>query len=163
MKVLIRHGFKILQNRIVFTDIASTQKVQRTKLFILLSNGIHHVWLEIEENKSEPREKRINLRIGMHMGDVIESKGDIYGDAVNIASRIEPLAEAGGICLSRHVYEHVKNKVQFNFKSLGFKSLKNVKEQVEIFKIMMPWEEAKDIYASSDLTRIAVLPFTNIS
>src|SRR5579875_3682261 len=105
----------------------------------------------------------MKFRIGMHMGDVIESKGDIYGDAVNIASRIEPLAEAGGICLSRHVYEHVKNKVQFNFKSLGFKSLKNVKEQVEIFKIMMPWEEAKDIYASSDLTRIAVLPFTNIS
>ncbi|MEM3638367.1 MAG: adenylate/guanylate cyclase domain-containing protein [Conexivisphaerales archaeon] len=116
-----------------------------------------------EVNSSEPSERRINLRIGLHIGDVIQSQGDIYGDAVNVTSRIEPLADTGGVCLSRQMYEQVKNKVRFNFKSLGLKSLKDVKEPLEIFKIVMPWEEAKDTNSSIDPRRIAVLPFTNIS
>ncbi|MEM0118164.1 MAG: adenylate/guanylate cyclase domain-containing protein [Conexivisphaerales archaeon] len=116
-----------------------------------------------EANNSEPEEKRINLRIGLHVGDVIQLQGDIYGDAVNIASRIEPLADISGICLSKQVYEQVKNKVRFSFKSIGLKPLKNVKEQVELFKILMPWEEAKDLHSSIDPRRIAVLPLTNIS
>lgn len=66
-----------------------------------------------ELNFSLSEDRRIGLRIGVHLGDVIESSNDVQGDAVNIASRIEPLAEDGGVCLTRHVYDHVLNKFEF--------------------------------------------------
>jgi len=71
---------------------------------------------------------------------VIESRGDISGDAVNVASRIEPLAEDGGVCLTREVYAQVANKFNPPLLSLGMKELKNVVAPQEIFKIVMPWE-----------------------
>ena len=68
-----------------------------------------------EYNISLPEERRVHLRIGVHLGDVIDSQGDISGDAVNVASRIEHLAEDGGVCLTRQVYDHVQNKIQLPF------------------------------------------------
>ena len=93
-----------------------------------------------ESNESLPSEQSIRLRIGIHLGDVVESRGDILGDAVNVASRIEPLAEDGGVCLTRQVYDHVKGKVDIRLLSLGPKSLKNVTEPIEVYKMIMPWE-----------------------
>ena len=117
-----------------------------------------------EFNISLPIEKRIHLRVGVHLGDVVESPGDISGDAVNVASRIEPLAEDGGVCITRQVYDHVLNKFELPLMSLGPKALKNVSALVEVYKMVMPWEEER---AASrpilDKRRIAVLPFTNIS
>jgi TolB-like protein/tetratricopeptide (TPR) repeat protein len=117
-----------------------------------------------EFNISLPIEKRIHLRVGVHLGDVVESPGDISGDAVNVASRIEPLAEDGGVCITRQVYDHVLNKFERPLMSLGPKALKNVSALVEVYKMVMPWEEER---AASrpilDKRRIAVLPFTNIS
>src|SRR5437016_10511527 len=92
-----------------------------------------------EYNFSLPVERRIHLRVGIHLGDVVESAGDISGDAVNLASRIEPLAENGGVCLSRQVYDHVQNKFELPLKSVGNKLLKNVAFPVEVFKMVMPW------------------------
>jgi TolB-like protein/Tfp pilus assembly protein PilF len=118
-----------------------------------------------ELNFSLASDKRIYLRIGVHLGEVLESQGDIAGDAVNVASRIEPLAEDGGVCLSRQVYDQVKNKLDFNLPSLGPKSLKNVAEPIEVYKVALPWERA-DEGASTGFnatTRIAVLPFANMS
>jgi TolB-like protein len=113
---------------------------------------------------SLPEEKRIHLRIGLHLGDVVESQGDISGDAVNVASRIEPLAEDGGVCITRQVYDHVSNKFELPFSSLGSKSLKNVTEPTEVFKVVMPWEHSTTAetpaYATS---RIAILPFVSMS
>jgi class 3 adenylate cyclase len=92
-----------------------------------------------EYNISLAEDERFALRVGVHVGDVIESKnGDISGDAVNVASRIEPLAEHGGVCISRQVYDHVQNKFELSLQSLGLKSLKNVKNPVEVFKMVMP-------------------------
>jgi TolB-like protein/Tfp pilus assembly protein PilF len=117
-----------------------------------------------EFNISLPDEKRIHLRVGVHLGDVVESRGDISGDAVNVASRIEPLAEDGGVCVTRQVYDHIQNKFELKLVSLGPKALKNVSALVEVYKMVMPWEEER---AASrpilDKRRIAVLPFTNIS
>ena len=117
-----------------------------------------------EFNISLPAEKRIHLRVGVHLGDVVESQGDISGDAVNVASRIEQLAEDGGVCITRQVYDHVLNKFELPLMSLGPKALKNVSALVEVYKMVMPWEEER---AASrpilDKRRIAVLPFTNIS
>ncbi len=117
-----------------------------------------------EFNISMPPEQRIHLRVGVHLGDVVELKGDISGDAVNVASRIESLAENGGVCLTRQVYDHVQNKFELPLKSLGLKSLKNVSLPIEVYKIAMPWNEERAIQSSHlDMRRIAVLPFANMS
>ncbi len=117
-----------------------------------------------EFNISLPGEKRLHLRIGVHLGDVIESQGDISGDAVNVASRIEPLAEDGGVCLTRQVYDHVQNKFELPLTSLGIKSLKNVSVPVEVYRMVLPWAEEKTILSTQlDKRRVAVLPFANIS
>ncbi len=117
-----------------------------------------------EFNISAPVEQKLHLRIGVHLGDVVESQGDISGDAVNIASRIEPLAEDGGVCLTRQVYDHVQNKFEVPLTSLGPKSLKNVSSSMEVYKMIMPWNDARTITPREhDTHRIAILPFANIS
>jgi TolB-like protein/class 3 adenylate cyclase len=117
-----------------------------------------------EFNVSLSPEKRIHLRIGLHLGDVVESLGDISGDAVNVASRIEPLAEDGGVCLTRQVYESTHNMFELRLASTGMKSLKNVKEPMEVFRMEMPWEKPPPaIPPAPPLSNIAILPFSNFS
>ena len=117
-----------------------------------------------EYNISAPTEQRIHLRVGVHLGDVVESQGDISGDAVNVASRIEPLAEDGGVCITRQVFDHVQNKFELPVVSLGAKSLKNVSLPMEVFRMVMPWEVEKATPSPQlDKKRIAVLPFANMS
>jgi TolB-like protein/Tfp pilus assembly protein PilF len=109
-------------------------------------------------------ERRIHLRVGIHLGDVVESAGDISGDAVNLASRIEALAENGGVCLTRQVYDHVQNKFEVPLKSVGNKLLKNVAFPVEVFRMVMPWsEEKQEAHGRLDRNRLAVLPLSNMS
>jgi len=109
-------------------------------------------------------ERRIQLRIGIHVGDVIHSQNDIYGDAVNVASRIEPLAAAGGICVTEQVYDHVRNKFEFPLYSIGRKELKNVGEPTEVFRVVLPWEQSTATQAPKfPANRIAVLPFASFS
>jgi len=115
-------------------------------------------------NKSQPEERRVLLRIGVHLGDIVESQGDISGDAVNVASRIESLADSGGVCLTRQVYDQVQNKFELRLTSLGLKSLKNVNSPMEIYKMVMPWDATSPASsAEHDARRIAILPFANIS
>jgi len=117
-----------------------------------------------EFNIPLPEEKRIHLRVGIHLGDVVESAGDISGDAVNLASRIEPLAENGGVCLTRQVYDHVQNKFELPLKSVGNKLLKNVASPIEVFRMVMPWsEEKQETHGKLDKNRLAVLPLSNMS
>jgi len=115
-----------------------------------------------EFNLSLAPDLRIHLRVGVHVGEVVEDRGDISGDAVNVASRIEPLAEDGGVCVTRQVYELVRNKVDIPLSSLGQKSLKNVSEPMDIYKMVMPWEkEATPLQHGKH--RVAVLPFASMS
>lgn len=116
-----------------------------------------------EFNLSLPLDRRIHLRIGVHVGEIVESDGDISGDAVNVASRIEPLAEDGGICLTQQVYDHVRNKLEFSFDSVGPRSLKNVDLPVQVYKVVMPWVSQNAKPPPTDKRRIAVLPLSNIS
>jgi len=117
-----------------------------------------------EFNISMPPEQRLHLRIGVHDGDVVESSGDIFGDAVNVASRIEPLAEDGGVCLTQEVYNHVRNKFELPVSKVGPKTLKNVAEPVEVYKVVMPWEkEHSEPTPQLDPKRVAVLPFVSMS
>jgi adenylate cyclase len=116
-----------------------------------------------EFNSSRPQDRSVMLRIGIHLGDVIHDQNDVYGDAVNIASRIEPLASPGGICVSEQVYDQIKNKFEFPFSTLGERNLKNVSEPVEVFRVILPWEKKSESESSLEKTRIAVLPFANMS
>jgi adenylate cyclase len=117
-----------------------------------------------EFNISAAADRKLHLRIGVHLGDVVESHGDISGDAVNIASRIEPLAEGGGVCLTRQVYDHVQNKFELPLISLGPQSLKNVSSSIEVYRMVMPWDDTRTTStAEHDARRIAVLPFANVS
>jgi TolB-like protein len=115
-------------------------------------------------NNNRPADKRVELRVGINLGDVIHSQGDVYGDAVNVASRIEPLAAPGGICISEEVHRQVRNKLEFPMMSLGRRELKNVGEAVEVFRVALPWERQQESTGPGlDKNRVAVLPFTNMS
>src|SRR6267143_3744352 len=115
-------------------------------------------------NSGRSSEKKFSARVGIHVGDVVHSQSDIYGDAVNIASRIEPLAEPGGICISKAVEAQVRNKFDFPITSMGLRTLKNVDVPMEVFKVALPWDhESMDAPQSAPRTRIAILPFSNIS
>ncbi len=117
-----------------------------------------------EYNISLPEERRVHLRVGVHLGDVLETQGDISGDAVNVASRINYLADDGGVCLTRQVYDHVQNKFELPLTSLGPRSLKNVNIPIEVYRMEMPWDEKKATQlAKLDKKRVAVLPFANMS
>jgi adenylate cyclase len=116
-----------------------------------------------ELNSGRREDRHVLLRVGIHLGDVIHDQNDVYGDAVNIASRIEPLASPGGICVSQQVYDQIKNKFEFPLTTLGEKTLKNVSQPVEVYRVVLPWEKKSESESNLEKTRIAVLPFTSMS
>ena len=90
-----------------------------------------------ERNADVPEDTRIVFRIGINIGDIIVEGDDIYGDGVNVAARLEGLAEPGGICISRTVFNHVQGKVDFGFDDLGEQEVKNIPEPVRVFKVLL--------------------------
>ena len=91
-----------------------------------------------EQNTEVPQDKRIEFRIGIHVGDIIIEENDIFGDGVNIAARLETLAEPGGILVSGTAYDYVRNKVQVGFDDIGAHTLKNIAEPVRAYRVSGP-------------------------
>jgi adenylate cyclase len=117
-------------------------------------------------NAKRSEEKRIWIRIGIHLGDIVHNGTKVAGDAVNVASRIEHLAPPGGICITSQVYASVFNKVDYVFKSLGMPELRNVIMPIEVFRVSGFGQSVirpTQIKAMMPADRVAVLPFTNIS
>src|SRR2546429_1218779 len=85
-------------------------------------------------------DRRIELKIGVHIGDVVHRGGDVYGDGVNIASRIEPVAGPVGICISMDVERQIRNALEARFEKLAPTDLKNISVPMELFRIVLPWE-----------------------
>ena len=94
------------------------------------------------ENDKLPDNRRMDFRIGINLGDVIHKDDRIYGDGVNIAARIESLADPGGICISRGVYDQVDDKLEIGFADLGLHSVKNIRKPVNIYKVLLDPKDA---------------------
>lgn len=118
---------------------------------------------QVHERNSEHEAQPLRVRIGLHLGDVQRRGADIVGDAVNVASRIEPLAQPGGICLSEQVYAQVRNKIPFQLERLGSRTLKGVRDPVEIYQVVLPWMAGPTASGTMPPSRLAVLPLSNIS
>jgi TolB-like protein/DNA-binding winged helix-turn-helix (wHTH) protein/Tfp pilus assembly protein PilF len=118
-----------------------------------------------ERNRSLPAEKRIEFRIGIHQGDVLVEDGDIFGDGVNVAVRLEGLAEPGGICVSARVQEDAAGKLDLNFEDLGDQQLKNILRPMRTYRLLAGGVRRSTSPPAIAVPRlsIVVLPFANLS
>ena len=116
-----------------------------------------------ERNANIPEDTRVEFRIGINVGDIIIDKGDIYGDGVNIAARVEALASPGAVCLSDNAYQQVKGKLSLDISDMGEKALKNIAQPVRIYEIRLNGIDGALAPKLPDRPSIAVLPFTNMS
>src|SRR6516225_10741853 len=120
-----------------------------------------------QRNAGAPADKRIDFRIGINMGDVVVEDGDIFGDGVNVAARLEGLAEPGGICVSARVQEDAAGKLDLTFEDLGEQALKNITRPVRAYRIatgaVSATKAEPPALALPDKPSIAVLPFQNMS
>jgi adenylate cyclase len=125
-------------------------------------------------NYELPEKRRMEFRIGVNLGDVIEEENKIYGDGVNIAARLESLSEAGGVCISGTAYDHVENKLFLGYEYLGEQSVKNIARPVRVYRVLMEpgavarrfsevASKEKMVFPLPDKPSIAVLPFVNMS
>ena len=123
-----------------------------------------------KRNAAKPEVRRIVFRIGINVGDIIIEGDDIYGDGVNVAARLESLAEPGGICISSSVREQALNKVPISFSDLGEQTVKNIERPIRVYYVLLegtssatPPEVAYLQAAQAQRPSIAVLPFANMS
>lgn len=116
-----------------------------------------------------PDAARISLRIGINLGDILVEGADIYGDGVNVASRLEALATPGGICISGATYDAVEGKLDLPFEAIGPQNVKNIDKPVRVYRLDLPAVRSESVADLSDSPQlpskpsIAVLPFTNMS
>jgi adenylate cyclase len=146
----------------VLAEFASV--VDATECAVKIQEDLKNRNAELHEDR------RMDFRIGINLGDVIEDGERIYGDGLNIAARLEGLAEPGGICISGTVYDQVKNKISFDYEFLGDHTVKNIKEPLRVYRVLTGSVQEKEIAGEEKMTHplpekpsIAVLPFTNMS
>src|SRR5207247_9865723 len=127
-----------------------------------------------EQNADAPQDDRIKFRIGIHVGDIIIDDNDIFGDGVNIAARLEGIAEPGGVCISDDAYRQIRGKVDTAFEDMGSQTLKNIVEPMRVWRMRISGEAVSAFPLSAsfgtfqsqpfpDKPSIAVLPFQNMS
>jgi adenylate cyclase len=127
-----------------------------------------------KQNSGLPQELRIEFRIGIHVGDIIIDDNDIFGDGVNIAARLEGIAEPGGACISDDAYRQIRGKIDILFDDIGEQNLKNIVEPMRAWRIRLIGEAAPEIrtglsprpspaLALPDKPSVVVLPFDNMS
>jgi TolB-like protein len=157
--LVARHGGRVVKvmGDGVLVEFASP--VDAVQCAAALQEGFHAA------NQNLPEGRWIVLRIGINLGDVIVEGSDIYGDGVNLAARLEAMAEPGDILISSQVYDHVAGKLAITFESLGERTVKNIMKPVRVFRAVMPTRRVAelDLRHTQQQASIAVLPFTNMS
>ncbi|MFZ0399071.1 MAG: adenylate/guanylate cyclase domain-containing protein [Methyloceanibacter sp.] len=161
-RLVVRHGGRVVNapGDALLAEFPSAVEAVQAAIEIQKSVEAHNIELEAD--------RRMQFRIGVNLGDVIEeTDGTIYGDGVNIAARMEALAEGGGVCISSIVYDAVEGKLSYGFDFLGEQQVKNIAKPVRVYRVR---SEAKPISQRSasgpslpDKPSIAVLPFVNMS
>ena len=120
-----------------------------------------------ERNAPVPQDQRVEFRIGLNVGDVVVEDGDIFGDGVNIAARLEALAELGGICVSARVQEDAVGRLDLSFEDMGDQALKNIARPVRVYRVrdisVAPNSPSSPALPLPDKPSIAVMPFANMS
>jgi adenylate cyclase len=116
-----------------------------------------------DRNAAIPEDRRIEFRMGINVGDIIIDEGDIYGDGVNIAARIETLASPGAICISDNAYQQIKGKLTLAVSDMGEQQLKNIVQPILVYGVQLDGTSARPALALPDRPSIAVLPFQNMS
>ena len=118
-----------------------------------------------ERSAAIPEDRRIDFRIGINVGDIIIDEGDVYGDGVNIAARLEGIADRGGICISDDTFRQVRDKIDVGFDDAGERQLKNIERPVRVYRVQLgkTVQRVERAPASTKRPSIAVLPFQNMS
>lgn len=127
----------------------------------------------IERNTATPARRRLEFRIGVNLAEVVFEDGDVFGDGVNVAARLEGMANPNGVCVSDDVYRHVRGKVRSEFEDLGAQTLKGITDQIRVFRTKAageaptaegrPVKEPSRSRSLSQIPWVAVLPFDNLS
>ena len=131
--------------------------VDAVECAVAIQNGM------AEREAAQPEEQRIRYRIGINIGDIVLEDGDIFGDGVNVAARLQEVAEPGGICVSASVREQVRTKIALRFYDLGERRLKNIAAAVRVYRTAPTPSSSSAAVPSIDKPSIAVLPFENLS
>ena len=154
--IAVHHG-RVVKRTGDGTLVEFRSVVDAVRCAIEVQNGM------VERNAGLPTERRIEFRVGIHLGDVVEeSDGDLMGDGVNIAARIEAIADPGGISLSHAAYEQVRDKVAQNFVDRGEQSLKNIARPIRVYALARAAAAPEAGKPGPPHLSIVVLPFTNI-
>jgi adenylate cyclase len=162
--VIAEHGGHIVKNTGDGFLAEFPSAVEAVRTAMQFQNRIHELTMDDAEDR------RIAFRVGINIGDVIVEAHDIFGDGVNIAARLEGVAEPGGICISQTVLNHARDKVSFEVEDAGEQTLKNIARPVHVYRIIIepgrrPATPKPEISALTlpDKPSVAVLPFTNMS
>jgi len=156
--IVKNHGriFKVMGDGVL---IEFGSPVEAVRCAVELQEGM------AEANTGAPEDRHIVLRIAVNLGDVMVDGGDCYGDGVNIAARLEGLAQPGGVVVSGTTYDHVRNKIERGFENLGIQKLKNIAEPVRVYRVI--GTPRVSVVTGSNVAKnkssIAVLPFLNMS
>ena len=155
------HGGRIVKNTGDGFLAEFPSAVEAVRAAVQFQNRINDLTI------GDVQDRRIAFRVGINIGDVIVEPHDIFGDGVNIAARLEALAEPGGICISSHAYDYVRGKVGVEFADLGQQNLKNIALPVRVYAAVRdgrgPATEAERTRSDPPRLSIVVLPFTNLS
>jgi adenylate cyclase len=115
-----------------------------------------------ERNAELPDDKRLEFRIGVNIGDVVQDGESLYGEGINIAARIEGLADPGGVCISRNAYDHIKNKLKLGYEYIGEHAVKNIKDPVRVYKILMAPEDTGKLIGEEQKPLLKTLAWSAI-
>jgi adenylate cyclase len=164
-RLIAEHGGRIANTAgdSVLAEFPSA--VDAVQCAVTVQEALAHV------SQDTPEEHRLQFRVGVHVGDVLVRGSDLLGDGVNIAARLESLADPGSICISASTHDYVRRSLTFSFDDLGLQEVKNINEPIHVYRIRVPvsppgstqLQEPATALPLPDKPSIAVLPFTNMS
>ncbi len=140
--VFLRYGGKVVKTMGDAFLVGFDSALEATKCAVEIQKALH--------GYNRRAKEKLRIRIGIHVGDVLHRRGDILGDAVNIASRIVGLADGGDICLSEQVYDQIRNKVPYSLLRLESRNLRNITFPIDVYKVQLPWSKRSGVEGSTE-------------